>query len=213
MQPVDCPDYWDYEDHPDHKGVLKHETKKLLARLSAGLPIEVAADTRREHAQLCGRLVPKGYEYFAGNYRGAQFRCLKEYEVGVGGDRRVGTAAAQVTSEMEALATALMSSESKIDKYLTEGPPAVSQEEKLRYVARFTCMVFERFLRIHPYANGNGHMARLIVWVLMRRFGYWPVRFDIHPRPTHLGYASMIKLYRDGNRDPLERYLIDCIAR
>jgi Fic family protein len=74
------------------------------------------------------------------------------------------------------------------------------------------CMVFELFLRIHPYANGNGHAARFCTWAILGAFGYWPERWPIEPRPPDPPYTQLLVDYRNGNRVPLERYLLSCIA-
>jgi len=55
------------------------------------------------------------------------------------------------------------------------------REQKLAYAVIFACSIFVTFLQIHPYANGNGHAARLVVWAILGRYGYWPKSWPIEP--------------------------------
>jgi len=87
----------------------------------------------------------------------------------------------------------------------------LAPEDKLLYAVVFACHVFEVFLRVHPYANGNGHAARLIVWAILCRYGYWPRKWPIEPRLTDPLYTSLLVEYRNGNRMPLEAFIVQCI--
>jgi hypothetical protein len=51
-----------------------------------------------------------------------------------------------------------------------------------------------------------------LVWAILGRYGYWPERFRLDPRPDHPSYTQAILDYRNGNKDPLENYLLSCIA-
>ncbi len=84
----------------------------------------------------------------------------------------------------------------------------LSRQQRLRYLVALTCHVFELFLRIHPFANGNGHAGRLIVWSLLGRFGHWPRKWPVEPRPDDPPYTELIKRYRDGDRVPLEAFML-----
>lgn len=81
------------------------------------------------------------------------------------------------------------------------------------HVVALASRVFEALLRIHPYVNGNGHIARLIVWCILGRYGYWPLRWTIDPRPTFPEYTVAIKEYRSGNPDMLERMIMQCLTQ
>jgi hypothetical protein len=59
----------------------------------------------------------------------------------------------------------------------------VPRAMKLYSAALVGCRVLEWFLRIHPFANGNGHVARLMVTAILGRYGYWPRRWTIDPNP------------------------------
>ena len=84
----------------------------------------------------------------------------------------------------------------------------VPEEEKLYYVVTFACRVLVEFLRIHPYANGNGHIGRFIVWLILARFGYWPKQWPLNASPP---YHELLKTYRDGDPLPLEEFVLQCL--
>jgi hypothetical protein len=100
-------------------------------------------------------------------------------------------------------------------KALDEGcrvPDAqMPKEQKVLFVVAFACKVFELFLRVHPYANGNGHAARFLTWSILGRYGYWPRQWPIHPRPNEPTYVEMISRYRSGDIYPLEQYFLNNI--
>ena len=77
-------------------------------------------------------------------------------------------------------------------------------EEKLNYVVKFACRLLVQFLGIHPYANGNGHIRRLIVWLLLARFGYRPREW---PLDAHPSYDELLRKYRDGDERELEDFV------
>jgi hypothetical protein len=87
----------------------------------------------------------------------------------------------------------------------------LSLEDRLLHTVAFACHVFELFLRIHPFANGNGHAARVIVWAILGRYGYWPRGWSIEPRPPDPPYSVLIVEHRNGNPRPLEQYMISQI--
>jgi len=73
----------------------------------------------------------------------------------------------------------------------------------------FACRVLVEFLRVHPYANGNGHMGRWIVWLILAKFGYWPKKWPLDTSPP---YGRLIELHRDGDTLQLETFVLDCVA-
>ncbi len=80
------------------------------------------------------------------------------------------------------------------------------------FAIALACRLFVRFLTIHPYANGNGHIARFLLTGLLKRQGYRLKAFPIEPRPADPPYSDLIKLYRDGKVEPFERYILEQIG-
>lgn len=88
-----------------------------------------------------------------------------------------------------------------------QNPPALNFATTLAVA----CRTLEWFLRIHPYANGNGHAARIIVIAMLGRYGYWPSNWTIEPRPSALPYDAMITQQRGGNPAFCEQELANAI--
>ncbi len=201
--PPDCP-VFDYEHHPDWQSILPVRVNQALVRL-VDRTIDSRAtvlESRPLHSDLFSRLTPSGYDYFAGHYRGEEYRCLQYYAVRVVGDPRVGVAPAAVGYWLDQLGSVVRTGLDALDADAT-----LSRQDRLRYLLVFVCRVFELFLRIHPYANGNGHVARFMVWCILGRYGHWPRRWAIEPRPPDPPYSDYIKRYRDGDRAPLESFV------
>ncbi|MBI3326069.1 MAG: Fic family protein [Nitrospinae bacterium] len=173
---------------------------------------QTAADTRAVHQRLFRGLTPSEYEYYAGHYRGEEYRCLKHYSVRVGNDPRVGYPPQQVLGYMNELARIVQDTTAVLDTGHAIPDAQLSPEDKLSYIVAAACMIFEFFLRIHPYANGNGHAARFCIWAILGRYNYWPTRWPIEPRPADPPYTDMIVAYRDGNPEPLETYILHCLS-
>jgi len=208
MYPSDCPKGWKYEDHPD-RAILTQRTQALLAliRSQKNDTLRTASDSRSQHGFLFNGLTPPGCDYFAGHYRGENFHCLRFYPVVVPADPRVGAHPSAVEYLMSELRAQLRSGLLALDANV-----ALSPKQRLQYIVVLACSVFVNFLTIHPYANGNGHAGRLIVWCITGRYGFWPKNWPIEPRPPDPPYSDMIRVYRDGNREPLEMLILQTLV-
>lgn len=216
MHPPNCPEF-EYDNHPHRQPVLKRETKSLVLGLQSGNidGRETAADTRAIHARLFSGLVPFEYTYYAGHYRGENFRCLKYYCVGVRGDPSVGAEPHFVLDRMKHLANIVQATLAGLDDSFSLPHEQLSLRDKIVYAVAAACRIFEEFLRIHPYANGNGHAGRFIIWAILGRYNIWPKRFTIEPRPQdppYTPYTDCIKAYRNGDHKLLEEYIFQCLS-
>jgi len=209
MQPHDCPS-WDYEDHPDHKTILPSLCTRLLLRLRAGVldPLLLSCDTRAAHRFLFSELTPDDYDYFAGHYRGENFRCLKYYDVQVPSDPRVGVYAAGVARAIEYLMGVTGDGITAIDGAYAVPDAHLSKQEKIVYLVVFSTRVLVEFLRVHPYANGNGHMGRFIIFSILAHYNIWPKKWPLDESPS---YHQLISDYRSGNPGPLEAFVLNAI--
>jgi len=201
--PPDCP-IFDYESHPQRQTILPTRVSAVLVALVTGAVDSRATtvETRPLHSYLFSQLTPAQHDYFAGHYRGEPFRCLRHYEVGIPRDPRVGVPAAAVAYWLGQLTSVIQTGLDAFDSDFT-----LSRRDRLRYLIVFACRVFELFLRIHPYANGNGHAARFIVWCVLGRYGHWPRRWSVEPKPPDPPYSDFIRRYRDGDKTPLEQFV------
>ena len=211
MLPADCP-AWEYDDHPHRKPLLLSTTHSILMQLRSGkLPTrQLARDTRTAHGEMFADLAPPEAPYYAGHYRGEPFLCLRHYRVEVKGDARVGSAPGLVPKQMQDVAE-------QVDRVLAaldsaSDAPGIEPETKVQYIVAVACRFMEALHRVHPYANGNGHMARLVVWAITGRYGYWPVGLSVDPRPRDPSYISLIDRYRNGDPQPLEEYVLKQLA-
>ncbi len=209
-----CPNF-DYEGHPRKNDVLKLRIAEVVAGLRSGQLATLASivDSRPIHRKLFLELTPYGFDYYAGHYRGENYRCLRFCEVQIRSDRRVGYPPHLVRQNMDEIAALIQRGVGALDLARDLPSAEIPDDEKVVYVVVFACQVFEIFLRVHPYINGNGHAARFIIWAILGRYGYWPVRWPIEPRPPDPPYSELIKIYRDGNKEPLEKFVLSCLIR
>lgn len=210
MHPKDC-QWWEYEKHPDAH-LVGERCIAVLADLRRGV-IEIVPslkDMRGHHKRLFVGTTPDNCPYLAGHYRGEKFRCLEFLEVQVAGDPRVGVPSGRVLFDIANFAAQIIAAGvSALDAAFQLPDAQLSQEEKLNYLVVFSCRVLVEFLRIHPFGNGNGHVGRLIVWLLLARYGYWPKRWPLDESPP---YDKLLKDYRDGSFDGLEAFVFRSIV-
>jgi fido (protein-threonine AMPylation protein) len=168
--------------------------------------LQTAMDTRPIHAHFFRQLTPPGYAYFAGHYRGEDYPALKQCRSGVTGDDRVGVNAEIVIARMQQLGEQIRYGMSILDN-----ARSLSSVDHLLNTVTFSCQIFDQFLRIHPYVNGNGHIARFLLWTILGRYHYWLQTFPIEPRPDQLTYLDAILRYREGDKQALEGYVLRCM--
>lgn len=209
MHPADCP-RWEYQEHP-HRAAVPIRCEAILNRLEKKtLPIDSSLrDSRPLHKEIFENLTPPTCPYFAGHYRGERFKCLRHLEVMVASDPRVGVKPALVAPQLANLLSNILSSGLKALEDAFKIPDeTLSLAQKTNYVVKFSCRLLNEFLRIHPYANGNGHIGRLIVWLVLVRFGYWPKEWPLDGHPP---YDDLLSRYRDGHEQELEDFVLKTI--
>jgi len=110
---------------------------------------------------------------------------------------------------MNQLSVMIEQSVSQLEVRLTT---IIDPSVKRYWIVALGCAILELFLRIHPYANGNGHIARYCLTAILGRFGCWLTTFHIEPKPNNpQQYAMLLMAYRRGNRLPLERFILQCL--
>jgi fido (protein-threonine AMPylation protein) len=179
-----------HEDDPKHLSLIQANAARLITDLRATAG-ERRALTREElchwHAQLyTGCQVPiAGY---LGHFRGDPVVTeLINYEVGLGAPLKDGTLekmgvwARRVSEEMAAVLAGLNAVFANLDGRLPIGKPPSTADEILQVIS-FAALAHGEFLRVHPFANGNGRIARLLVAFICLRYGV-PMFVHIKPRP------------------------------
>jgi Fic family protein len=84
-----------------------------------------------------------------------------------------------------------------------EGPDRALQAFKV------AALIHARFIRIHPFEDGNGRVGRLLMNIILVRLGYSPVSVEV-PRAE---YYEVINLFhRTANLEPLVDLLLRLAA-
>ncbi|PIG29381.1 Fic/DOC family protein [Janthinobacterium sp. 35] len=197
---------WEYEEHP-HGHKVEERCSALLVSMHKDISKfeRFGVRTLRGHRYVFRGVTPKDYHYFAGNYRGTR-HALREYNVVAGGDKRTGFPALVVPFYMETFDALLTEALKKFDDRMAQGLEPL--EDFLVVYVSILADFLVWFLGIHPYVNGNGHMSRLLIWALLGKIGAWPVSWSVHARPN---YVDAIVEYRNGNKDPLEEFILKSI--
>lgn len=137
-----------------------------------------------------------------GNFRGPP--KLKGAEAQIGGRR--GTASEQVASECAAFMARLRRVTQALDRLLPAHSLDAMTPADLNAVTELAAWAHNEWVRVHPFANGNGRTARFIGnWVLMR-YGLPPV---LTPRPRPEGdYSAAAALGMEGRHKPLAQFIV-----
>ena len=141
-------------------------------------------DIKNYHSKVFKKVVP--LDYYAGNYRSidSQKPCLAVdvHVNGVFGESHVTvpTSMANLSSEIHTLIL-------RTDEYLKH---TVSPTERAQAVAQLGAAAMGNFIRIHPFVNGNGRMARMLANFVFKRYGYRMPFGQAQIRPPELEYAS-----------------------
>jgi fido (protein-threonine AMPylation protein) len=126
--------------------------------------------------------IPLPVAYYAGEVRDsdAQFPELVGYEVSVG--LLSGVPAADVWPELANFERQAQLAVSRIDSAISVGAKPATPPE-LRGVITLCALLHGEWVRIHPFANGNGRTARLWANWAAVRYGLPPF-VTIKPRPA-----------------------------
>lgn len=139
---------------------------------------------------------------YVGNVRDSDptFPCLIDYEVGVGTAR--GEWAKDVPTALDAFIRAAGTVTSTLDGVIPVAsvpttPAAISA------VLRLCASAHGEWVRIHPFANGNGRTARVWANWLAVRYGLPPF-VRLKPRPADVLFSGAVQLSMRGDHRPTE---------
>lgn len=146
------------------------------------------------HAQLYSGCSIPSVDYL-GAFRGDATRPdLLGYEVGVGPiqsdglPEKMGLPSDQVSSAVSSLIADLARELGALDRHLAVGRRPQSVAE-LDAVVGLIAGMHGEWVRIHPFANGNGRTARVWAAWLALRYSL-PVFVTVKPRPHDVAYAD-----------------------
>jgi Fic family protein len=85
------------------------------------------------------------------------------------------------------------------------------RRQKLIKLVEIASAFFVRFLTVHPYINGNGHLARAIVIAILARYRIFPRNWRVEPRPDEPDYTNAIVNHRNGHPTELVKFILSRI--
>ena len=191
---------WDDDDPVDRATILANIDKLVRSmRDRAGFrTVPGVAVVQGWHAEIYDSCYMPVAGY-AGHFRGDPTVAeLVGYEVGVGprqGDGypdRVGLPAGQVRTAVLRLLTDLGRAVATLDGYVPAGQRP-TDPAALQSIAALAATIHGEWVRIHPFANGNGRTARLwAAWIALRY--NLPIFVTLRPRPADVDYATAARL-------------------
>lgn len=153
--------------------------------------VELARDWQ---ANIMHRLTAPKPQY-VGGFRGEP--GLEDCEVAIGGDR--GTPSGDVAGELKAFEQKLQHAVTRLDELIA--PDHLSADSVVA-VIKLCAWVHSEWIRIHPFANGNGRTARLWANFIAMRYGLPPFA-RLRPRPDG-GYGEACAQAMKGQWQPTE---------
>ncbi len=170
---------WD-TDSPQLRANLLHllQAAQISARLRSQPTVATAKQWHRE--LLTGLAVPD--PAFVGAFRGEP--GLEDVEVQLGD--RFGAAAEAVGVQLQQFQAGLQRSVAALDALIP--PASLPNEQQLSTLLDLWAWTHAEWVRIHPFAGGNGRIARLWVNWLAMRYSLPPF-LRLRPRPDS-GYTQ-----------------------
>jgi hypothetical protein len=186
---------WD-EDDPRDLDLIQRNVSAVLTQLRASAPTRSFPDLDQVcswHAQLyAGCRVP--VEGYLGHLRGdPRVPELRDYQVGVGRvqvdgfPEKVGVLSFRVASEVQSVLSGLHAVLRRLDDRFPPGTRPRTADD-LQAMVKASALAHGEWIRVHPFANGNGRIARLWVAFCCLRYGL-PVFVHVKPRPEAIAYA------------------------
>lgn len=138
-------------------------------------PLTIAVARGWQHHMLKGLDLPE--PGLSGKFRGEP--GLEDYDVEVGG--LPGVRASDVAVELAAFDRKVQQALSSLD--LVVAPGMAPTPDSLEAILILCAWTHGEWIRIHPFANGNGRTARLWVNCIAMRYGLPPF-LRLRPRPN-----------------------------
>jgi hypothetical protein len=189
---------WSDDDPADSQRILTNVAQALgdASQMAATRTTPTADDLRRWHTMVfAGCTVPSPSD--VGGFRGDAHVDLVDYEVGVGPimadgyPECMGVWAHLVDGEMTTLAAQLTNALGLLDDVVPVGkyPTTV---DTLGEVVAVVAIAHGELVRVHPFVNENGRVARLLAAHISLRYGL-PAFVRLKPRPGDVSYARAAK--------------------
>jgi fido (protein-threonine AMPylation protein) len=192
-----------WDDPPGFEVTIEENVRRVLREIALIAPFRsppTVDQAKSWHRELYGG-VPRPVDYYAGEVRDSDSRFpeLFGYEVEVGG--APGVDSAMVPAELRRFETAAQAVATRldadIDPYASEASALTSTQ--LHGVLTLCAFLHGEWVRIHPFANGNGRTARLWANWAALRYGLPPF-VTVKPRPGHPYAAAGMASVRGDHR-------------
>jgi fido (protein-threonine AMPylation protein) len=141
---------------------------------------------------------------YRGAFRGSVHPALIDYEVTVGGF--AVTRAADVPASVANLILALKERVDTLDTLDADTSAEILEPDFVEAVIDAAAWLHGEWVRIHPFANGNGRTGRMWVLWLCSRYGL-PQILSLRPRPD-MGYESTTMMSMIGDHRMFNQYLL-----
>lgn len=202
---------WD-DDRPSDAALLLSNVARVLRGIAddAGGRLPPAIDMARQWHRELYRGADLPVSYYAGEVRDSdpEFPELIDYEVRVG--RHLGVFARDVPAALVQFEYDLADAVAAVDgQLLGRGP--IDATGLQNYVT-LTAVAYGEWLRIHPFANGNGRTARLWTHWLAARYDLMPL-LAVKPRPDDELYADAASASMTGDHRAMRAWLLDRLER
>lgn len=201
------------EDPPESLSRIRRNLRDILREI-----VELAPARHAPSVDMACRWHRRIYEgvqlpvpYYAGEVRDSdpQFPELDGYEVAVGHSR--GALADDVPDELERFETTMVEAIGILDEAIpTHQMP--EDTAQLDSVLTLCANAHGEWVRIHPFANGNGRTARLWANWCALRYGLPPF-VRLQPRPEGHAYARAATASMRGDHRPMLLVMAQMLER
>ncbi len=203
LQEDTAPPPWNIKDITSSSAFLTDETAKIITELKKSnneTQISFLTDTRHTHKRLFKKFTPSRFETYAGTYRGTPRSVLEDRKSAVFYKNMPGLKDKNPTSPPHIVLEQMRMLAGYIEK------TCIDNYDINTYFMRCT-RIFGDFNIIHPYLDGNGHMARLILLLMAYRknIEVCPT-WTAHPRPYNNAMGICLQNYQH-YPDLLEQFL------
>ena len=190
---------------------IEANLRAILADLFAGAPLRIPPTVGMAQAwhRLTYASIALPVPYYAGEVRDTDlaFPELIGYEVMIGSAQ--GVPSADVPAALIAFEAGMQAVMRQLDPRLPVGTRPTTAVD-LRAVLLAAAIAHGEWIRIHPFANGNGRIARLWANWAVVRYGL-PVFVSLRPRPAGLLYAGAAAASMRGDHDPMATVFHDML--
>jgi Fic family protein len=200
------------EDDPRYRAVLGQNLARVLRKIHREAPLRrspTVSMAREWHREIF-QGIPLPVPYYAGEVRDSDSRFpeLYGYEVVVGPNP--GVASRLVPRQLVELESRLQQATGVLDANIPIG--SRPDRDQLWSVLSLCAHAHGEWVRIHPFANGNGRTARLWAnWCALRY--RLPPFVRLQPRPAGNRYALASAISMQGDHQPTTAVFADMLDR